>query len=91
MKFIKIISCFFIFCIALSINKVYGQNIMDRLNLESKKTPVVKNFPNNFPEMLTQRGQPIVYTKEHSNNFPHCPLHKLSGYTELKPTRLLTV
>ncbi|WP_158969828.1 GH116 family glycosyl-hydrolase [Paraglaciecola sp. L3A3] len=54
----------------------YGQDqsntIMQKLQLSSDgKTPTVKNFPANFPQVLTQRGQPLVYSKNNSNNFEY--------------------
>lgn len=46
--------------------------IMEQLELDSGgKTPVVKQFPQSFPEVLHERGQPIVYTRENSANFEY--------------------
>lgn len=48
------------------------EKIMDALELDSDgKTEVVKKFPSSFPEVLTERGKPIVYTRENSNNFEY--------------------
>lgn len=45
---------------------------MERLELDpGGKTEVVKNFPATFPGVLTARGEPIVYTKENSENFEY--------------------
>ncbi|WOO42359.1 GH116 family glycosyl-hydrolase [Rubellicoccus peritrichatus] len=45
---------------------------MERLNLDSGgKTEVVKNFPDSFPEILVERGEPLVYTKDNSENFEY--------------------
>jgi len=47
-------------------------DIMRRLTAGSKgKTPVVKNFPDSFPEVLTVRGDPLVYTRKNSKNFEY--------------------
>lgn len=34
-------------------------------------TPMRKSFPDSFPGILTQRGQPLVYTKGNSNNLKY--------------------
>ncbi|WP_400071653.1 GH116 family glycosyl-hydrolase [Zobellia russellii] len=41
----------------------------EELELNSDKTHVVKNFPKNFESQLLERGEPLIYTKENSNNF----------------------
>ncbi|MGJ8680530.1 GH116 family glycosyl-hydrolase [Paraglaciecola sp.] len=49
-----------------------SDEIMKSLTLSSEgKTPTVKNFPASFPQVLTDRGEPIVYTKTNSNNFEY--------------------
>ncbi|MDC0584193.1 GH116 family glycosyl-hydrolase [Bacteroidales bacterium] len=46
--------------------------ILSELSLGSDgKTEVVKNFPENFPEVLIDRDKPTVYTRENSNNFEY--------------------
>jgi hypothetical protein len=46
--------------------------IMEELTLSSNgKTPVVKQFPEEFPGVLTARGKPLVYTRENSKNFEY--------------------
>jgi non-lysosomal glucosylceramidase len=35
------------------------------------RTPVVKEFPDSFPGVLTARGEPLVYTRENSKNFEY--------------------
>ncbi|VGO18746.1 GH116 family glycosyl-hydrolase [Pontiella sulfatireligans] len=46
--------------------------IMKQLQLDSEgKSAVQKNFPSSFPEALTARGEPIVYTRENSENFEY--------------------
>ena len=53
-------------------NKIDHKEIMSQLELDSKgKTEVVKNFPKSFPDVLIQRGKPIVYNKSNSNNFEY--------------------
>ncbi|WP_298477084.1 GH116 family glycosyl-hydrolase [uncultured Maribacter sp.] len=48
------------------------EKILAELSLSSNgKTEVVKNFPKNFPEVLIDRGNPTVYTRENSNNFEY--------------------
>ncbi|GAB6166690.1 hypothetical protein JCM19992_26900 [Thermostilla marina] len=46
--------------------------IMASLMLDNGgKTEVVKRFPDSFPEVLTARGKPIIYTRENSKNFEY--------------------
>ena len=56
----------------LEVTAVKSQRTIDHLSLNSNgKTAVVKQFPDDFPDVLTQRGEPIIYTKENSNNFEY--------------------
>ncbi len=44
--------------------------IMETLTLSSDgRTEVVKKFPTSFPNILTARGKPLIYSKNNSNNF----------------------
>lgn len=53
-------------------NKTDREKIMAQLELSSNgKTEVIKNFPKGFPETLTNRGEPIIYTRKNSNNFEY--------------------
>ncbi len=52
--------------------KMSSQDIMDSLELDSNgKTEVVKAFPDSFPDVLVSRGQPLIYTKDNSENFEY--------------------
>ncbi len=46
-------------------------DIMESLELDSSRTETVKDFPEGFDQMLTERGTPLVYTKENSENFEY--------------------
>ena len=49
-----------------------SEHVLKELSISSDgKTEVVKNFPDNFPEVLIERGQPTLYTRENSNNFEY--------------------
>ncbi|WP_276168389.1 GH116 family glycosyl-hydrolase [Zobellia alginiliquefaciens] len=64
----KILVLGVLFCCALCVRS-QSTITKDQLELNSDKTPVVKNFPENFEAQLVERGEPLIYTKENSNNF----------------------
>ena len=64
-----IVVSFSICCYSTGIDR---EQILTELNLDpGGKTEVIKNFPDSFPEVLTARGEPIVYTRANSKNFEY--------------------
>lgn len=48
------------------------EEILTQLRLDpGGKTEVVKEFPVSFPEALTARGEPLVYTRQNSEDFEY--------------------
>jgi hypothetical protein len=48
------------------------REIMKRLELDhGGKTEVVKSFPDSFPDVLTARGKPLVYTRKNAKDFEY--------------------
>lgn len=64
----------FVFWLVFACVSTFAGNdlIMDQLSQNAGgKTHVVKDFPDEFPEILTSRGKPLIYTKENSENFEY--------------------